>query len=197
MANTYKTKWRLHAITLFQVPCNNYLTHPAWSPVTTPNLKTTIWTFKFWHVTLWHSSKHPQFKSSGMLCRCCWVKNSTHPNHTVIPENLKSFQSSLTVRKTCNKSNFKNWHFVLHSRSLNFWIGVFKMWNNKKQSTLLFLRNCCFTYLFICSKFGSYFAFILIKLCRKYSQHIQNCCSITNQINSNYLHRQNIKYQKT
>lgn len=71
----------------------------------------TIWTFKFWHVILWHSSKYPRFKSSGMLCRCYWVKNSTHPNHTVIPENLKSFQSSLTVRKTCNKSNFKNWHF--------------------------------------------------------------------------------------
>jgi len=82
----------------------------------------TIWTFKFWHVILWHSSKYPRFKYSGMLCQCCWVKNSTHPNHTAIPENLKSFQSSLTVRKTCNKSSFKNWHFFLYSRSLHFWI---------------------------------------------------------------------------
>ena len=74
-------------------------------------LQNTIWTFKFWHVILWHCSTYQRIKSSGMLCQCCWVKNSTHPNHTVIPENLKSFQSSLTARKTCNKSNFKNWHF--------------------------------------------------------------------------------------
>jgi hypothetical protein len=40
MANTHKAKRTLHAITLFQVLCNKYLTQPAWSPITTPNFKT-------------------------------------------------------------------------------------------------------------------------------------------------------------